>query len=113
MENRVKTQIWVQAFIRRSEAEGFPAALVQRGDADAGAVLVKVNRFENGCRVYTQVRDENGDPAWLSGTGSAPVPEQEADSYIARQRQYDADLWVVELEDPKSVYGMDGKILES
>ncbi|MFL2771509.1 MAG: DUF1491 family protein [Rhodospirillaceae bacterium] len=113
LEQRLKTKIWVQSYLRRTEADGFSATLVRRGDADAGAVLIKVNRLCNGCSVYTQVRDENGDPAWFSGTGKDAVSEDVAEAYIARQKQYDADLWVVEVEDPKSAYWLDGKILES
>ena len=113
METRVKTQIWVKAFIRRAEVDGFASVLLSRGDADAGAVLIKVNRFELGCVVYTQVRDEKGNPAWMTGTGREPVLEADADAYIERQRQYDADLWVVELEDPKSGYSLDGIILDA
>ena len=113
MEARVKTRVWVQAFIRRTEARGYSAVLVVRGDEDAGAVLVKVNRIDFGCVVYTQVRDEHGNPAWLSGTGSAPVSEADANDYIDRQRKYDADLWLIEVEDPKNTYSLEGAILES
>ncbi len=112
MEARVKTLIWVQAFIRRTEARGYAAVLVIRGDEDAGAVLIKVNRFESGWVVYTQVRDEHGNPAWLSGTGPSPVSEADANKYVERQRNYDADLWVIEIEDPKNTYGLDGAILK-
>ncbi len=98
--------------MRRTEADGFMAVLRKRGDEDAGAVLIKVNRFDLGCLVYTQVRDEKGNPAWLVGTGDLPVPESDADAYIERQRGYDADLWVVEVEDPKNAYGIDGIVLD-
>ena len=113
METRVKTRIWVQAFIRRTEAQGYPVVLNTRGDEDAGVVFVKVNRYGVGCDVYSQVRDQNGNPAWILGTGSSPVSEAEANAYIERQRTYDADLWVIEVEDPKNTYGLDGLILDS
>lgn len=112
VETRLKTRVWVQAFLRQVEIDGYMAALLSKGDEDAGAVLVKVNRFKDGCRVYTQVRDESGESAWLSGTGGEFVPETDADAYIDRQRGYDADLWVIEVEDPKGCYGIDGSVLE-
>ncbi len=113
MEPRVKTHIWVSAYIRRTQADGFPAVLVHRGDEDAGAVLLKINRFEQGCQVFTQVRDQHGNLAWMAGTGSDLVTEADADTYVARQRQYDADLWVVEVEDPTNTYALDGIVLEN
>jgi len=62
-------------------------------------VLVKRNMLENGCVVFTQIRTGDGRKAWMRGTGDAPVPEPEADAYVARQRGYDEDLWVIEVED--------------
>ncbi|MEQ8736600.1 MAG: DUF1491 family protein [Rhodospirillaceae bacterium] len=111
METRVKTRIWIQAFLRRTEGQGYMAVLIRRGDEDAGAVLIKVNRLELGCQVYSQIRDEHGQLAWFAGTGSDLVPESEADAYIQRQAHYDADLWVVEVEDPKANYGLSGPVV--
>lgn len=98
-EPRLKTKLFVQALIRQCMVENVFAAVVAKGDEDAGAVLVKLNMFEKGCMVLTQVRTADGRAAWMRGTGEAPVPEADADAYVARQRGYDEDLWVVEIED--------------
>lgn len=102
----------MQAFLRLLEAEGYMATIPNRGDEDAGAVLIKVNRFSAGCLVYSQVRDDKGLLVWLCGTGETAVPEASAEAYIARQRKYDADIWVVEVDDPKASYGLDGKVFD-
>lgn len=98
-ESRLRTRIWVQALIRQCQCHGAFAAVVVSGDPDAGAVLVKVNTLGNGCYVLSQVRLLDGKPAWMRGTGEAAVSEADADAYIERQRGYDGDLWVVEIED--------------
>ncbi len=96
---RLKAEIWVKALIRRCEVAGAQAMVVRRGDAAAGIVLVKVNRLDRTASVYSPARAGDGSLVWLPATGDGPVPEPDADAYIARQRKFDPDLWVVEIED--------------
>lgn len=98
-EARLKTELWVQACVRRGNIDGIAVMVVHKGDPTGGSVLVKLNRFEHGCTVLAETRDAAGARAWIRGTGPEPVEESVADAYIARNRQYDPDLWVVEIED--------------
>jgi hypothetical protein len=108
---RPKTRLWVQAQIRLCDIESIPAVVVNRGDADAGAVLLKINRLAEGCVVFTRFRGLDGESGWLQATGPEPVDEGDADDYIRRQLHRDPDVWVVEIEDPKGRYQLDGPIL--
>jgi hypothetical protein len=109
---RLKTQIWVQGFIRRLIANDFLSFVLKSGDKDAGAVFIKVNRFENGCLVYSQVTDSVGGFHWLPSLGGKWELEDKVDQYIQRQLKYDKDLWVIEVEDPRANFEIDGSILE-
>lgn len=106
MQPRVKAEIWVEAEIRRCRINGIDAYLVRRGDAHAGAIVIKHNRLGDGCTVFTPATSIDGGRAWSRGTGEAPVPEADADAYIERQRRYDPDLWVIEIEDPKGEWAL-------
>jgi len=105
------TRLWVQAQVRLCDRAFIPATVVRSGDPDAGAVLVKVNRFEAGVTVYTQTNTLEGDFAWSRGTGPNPVTEADADAYITRQIGRDPDLWVIEIEDRKGTYELMGKVV--
>ncbi|MGE5504090.1 MAG: DUF1491 family protein [Actinomycetota bacterium] len=110
-EPKLKAKLWVHATIRRCALVNVPAVVVHKGDEDAGTVLVKLNRGPEGCEVFTQVRDAAGRLAWMRATGPVPVPEDRADAYIARARDIDWDLWVLEIEDRQGRLPFDEPVL--
>ena len=99
-EPKLKAGFWVRATLRRCSTIGLMAVVARMGDEDLGAVLIKINRGSNGFQVYSQVRDANARLAWMCSTGQDPVAEADADRIIAKAVDRDADLWVVEIEDP-------------
>jgi hypothetical protein len=109
MEPRLKSGIWVKALIRHCDLMAVGVVVAARGDSDAGAILLKLNGRDAGCAVLTQTRRPDGTLVWLRATG--PVPEAEADGYIARQRGRDPDLWVVEIDSGSADSVLDGPIL--
>lgn len=110
-EARIQTEIWVQACVRRGNIDGIAVTVVHKGDPARGSVIVKLNCFEQGCVVLAETRDETGSRAWIRGTGANPVAEADADAYIARNRKYDPDLWVIEVEDRQGRLPFEARIL--
>jgi len=110
--DRLKTGLRAQAWLRRCTAQGLMSTVVRKGDPEAGALFIKLNRLEGGCTVFSGATAPDGQPAWLRATGPDLVPEAEADQYLARQIKYDPDLWIIEIEDPKAEFVMDGIILD-
>lgn len=109
---RLKTELRVQAWVRQCATQGLMATVARKGEPESGALMLKINRFAAGCEVYTGVSAPDGREAWMRGLGPAPVPEKDADAYLARQAKYDPDLWVLEIEDPKVQFTLDGPILD-
>ncbi len=98
-EARVKAGLWVQAALRLGNASGRYGAVLRRGDADAGGILV-VLRGRDGLCVLSQARAASGEAAWLRATGVGAVDQAAADAYVARQLRFDPDLWVLEFDSP-------------
>nr|WP_241004139.1 DUF1491 family protein [Magnetospirillum aberrantis] len=94
----MKAKLFVHAAIRRCGIEAIPAVVARKGDEDAGTILVKVNRCDGTAEVYTQARDGTGRLGWLKSTGAEPVDDSRAEAVIARARDVDYDLWVIEVD---------------
>ncbi len=110
-DDRLPTELWVKAHVRRCLAEGVPATVARRGEKMGGLVLLKLNQLNDGCRVLSQTRDLEGRLAWLPALGGVLVEESEADSYIQRAVQRDPDLWVIEIEHRDGWHPFEGKLL--
>jgi hypothetical protein len=110
-EVRLKSGVWVAAVIRSYDAAGIPVAVVRRGDADSGSVLVKLNQLERGCSVFAPVRTGEGELVWMRATGPAPVSEGDCDGYIEKALRRDPDLWVIEIEDREGRCLFEGRVV--
>lgn len=111
MDDRLPTEIWVQAHLRRCHAEAIPVVVLHKGDRNGGTVLLKILMRDAGCRVLSQMRDMEGRLGWLSALGEAPVDETAADAYIERAVARDPDLWVIEVESRDGSHPFEGKML--
>ena len=109
-EPRIKAGIWVSMALRMGNASGRYGAVLRKGDADAGGILV-VLRGRDGVCVLSQVRTAEGEAAWMRGTGPAAVDQETADSYIERRVRADPDIWVIEFESPDLLPPFAGKII--
>ena len=97
---RLKSEIWVKAYLRSCAGKGSPAVVVRRGDSDAGVILIKIARLDGTADFYGPA------PAGYVGDGerswiliAAGKPEAEIDERLAREIRLDSDIWIVEVED--------------
>ena len=96
-EPRLATGLWVAAYLARLRLADIPAFVVAHGDDTAGAVLVKQNSLDGRARLFQRGFDlVTGARVW---TVLAEGAEAEVDAAAARQRGFDRDLWLIEVED--------------
>lgn len=97
MTARLATSLWVSAYLARLRLADIPAYVTARGDATAGAVVVKIATLDGQARAFQRGYDLMADRrTWMV---LAEGDEAEVDQALKRQRQRDHDLWVIELED--------------
>lgn len=95
--SRLTADFWVQAYLRRLSLWNIPAFVTAHGDDTAGAVLVKLNTLDGRAKAFVRQFDlETGGRTWQV---LADGVETDVDASIAKQRSFDSDLWVIEVED--------------
>jgi hypothetical protein len=96
---RLTTDLWVAAYRARLNAEGIFCHIVCKGDATAGAVAVKLATMDGKASLFTRAYDDEFNRVWTTHVDNAP--EAEVEEAVSKQRGYDPDLWVIEVEDPR------------
>src|SRR5437016_14609676 len=101
---RLKSSIWVAAYLRRCQTEGIFGAVRKRGAEEAGAVFVKVALLDGNAMLYAPapqtVYDESRPAERVFAPASLqPVPGQSVEARRAREVRFDRGAWIVETED--------------
>lgn len=102
---RLVSSFWVQAYLTRLRLQDIPAFVVAHGDDTAGAVLVKINTLDGRAAAFQRSYDLMTDTRqWVELIAGA---EADIDAAVARQRSFDSDLWVIEVEDRQGRHLLD------
>ena len=107
---KLTADIWVSAYLTRLRLQDIPAFVVKRGDNTAGAVLIKLNTLDGQAICYQRSFDlMTGDRKWVVLVEGIDL---DVDASIAKQRGFDPDLWVIEVEDKQGRHLLDEPGLE-
>lgn len=100
---RISSDLWIRALLRRCAGGGAPAFVVRRGDAERGALFVKVATLDGRARLFgpapASLHEATSERTLVPHLAPDGAPESEIDTYMARQVEFDPDLWLVEIED--------------
>jgi hypothetical protein len=101
---RLKSSIWVAAYLRRCQTEGIFGAVRRRGAEEAGAVFVKLALLDGKAMLYapapqTAYDDSRPIERVFSPASREPVAEQTVEDRLVKEVGFDPDVWIVEIED--------------
>lgn len=109
MPPRLRSDIWVSAFLRRCMVDGLFGAVVRKGAPEAGAVHVLVNHLDGTCHLFGPAPGpafgDDGERRWNMEV-KPPATPAEAEALLARKARIDPDFWVVEIEDRAGTAGL-------
>lgn len=109
---RLKSGIWVAAYLRRCAVEGAFAVLRRRGAEEAGAVFVQVDRLDGTVALFgpapQSLADEDGGDRLFTPVPLKPEPTPVAAlARLQREIEFDSDLWIVDVEDRQGRHFLD------
>lgn len=113
---RLKSELWVQAYIRGVQNEGGGAMLVRRGETTAGAIYIRVNLLDGQSYIFSPAPSyltENIDVRhWYLEHGPEPLPDRDVDQFLNTQISYDTDIWIIEVEDREGRHFLGDQLAE-
>lgn len=106
---RVKSNMLVSAAMRYAAAELIDCVLVRRGDADAGAIFVHLDRLDGRHKLLARTLEYDvnfeGDYKWCAITGDADnewVDQATVEARLARELDVDPDVFVIAICDVRA-----------
>ena len=110
--SRLKSSIWVAGYLRRCQSEGVFGAVRRRGAEEAGAVFVKLALLDGTAWLYVpapQTAYDDSRPVERIFTPAPPQPveEQVIEARLAKEVNFDPDIWIVEIEDKAGRHFLD------
>ena len=131
---RLKSEIWVSAHMRLAVTNGAMATVIDKGDIDACAIYIQTLDGKGEARLYGPTHSPNHWPNHGANQSNAnedlterywrllihhedkepPFAENPnpIDDYLSRQRRFDPDIWVIEIEDREGRHFLGANLLE-
>jgi hypothetical protein len=102
---RLKSALWVAAYLRRCQVEGAFAVVRRRGAEEAGAIFVRICGRDGTSDLFgpapqsTVDTSRGADRVFTACFKEQPAPDAAVETYLAREIKFDPDIWIVEVED--------------
>jgi hypothetical protein len=95
---RLPAHVEAAALIRRTQAEGGFATVLQRGENEAGTILLVLCENGTNSRIYERMPNPDGTRNWHCSKAEDAENKQEFSEYVTRRGRQDPDVWIIELD---------------
>ena len=108
---RLRSDIFVSAYIRRRNGENAFAVVRRKGADEAGAIFICIDRLDGHADLYGPAPHsafEADTPGRLfqrlTPHGATPA---DVEARVQRELKFDSDIWLVDVEDPSGESRLD------
>jgi hypothetical protein len=117
---RLPTELWAKAYLRRLSGAGLFAAVVKRGDEVDGTLWIKVSRPDRTATLYGPAPQsleaprpgESRDRRFVRMHKAETISDADAELQLHRARDFDSDLWIIEIEDRDGRHLLDDWLMD-
>jgi hypothetical protein len=105
---RLRSDFWVSAYLRQCQVNGIVAVLGRRGADEAGAIFIRVDHLNGMQDLYgpapQSLGSDDGVRRFQHLLHGDPLAVSDR---IDKEKRFDSDLWLVEVEDRLGRHGLD------
>lgn len=98
MDARLPAHAEISALIRQVSVQGGFAAVLQKGERDAGTILVVTRWQGEPARCFERVPTLDGSRPWREAVRQDERQPRKLDEYLEKRMRQDPDLWIIELD---------------
>jgi len=102
MNARLPAALEVSALVRTVEAAGGFAAVIAKGERDAGTIILVLLEKGGNARLYERMPQASGERTWQCTRRQETMLNHEFNEILTKRRAQDPDLWIVELDIPQA-----------
>lgn len=97
MTGRLPAHLEASAILRLAESKGGYAAVLAKGERDAGTILIVTLCHGKGAVLYERMPGLDGSRSFVATKKEYPENKQEFSEYLERRQRQDRDLWLIEV----------------
>lgn len=97
MSVRLPAKLEVSALVRQAESAGGFGAVLHKGEAESGTILVVLVENQQDARLFERMPRLDGTRGWTCSKVQTIDNKQEFEDYLQRRKRQDPDVWIVEL----------------